>query len=220
MDNLDGAAATVAGVSSAGIGALAALAGNPGLAAVSLAVSGACLGFLPHNLAGPARIFLGDGGSMPLGLLVAGTAMSALEDLTLGLPSVLVAAMIVGLAIFDTTLVVVSRTRDQVPLVQAGRDHLTHRLLARLRSPRRVALTLGVTQGALCALAVLSAESGALTASAVAAVCAALGVVALVRLDSPSWRPSRLHSDGSPSPAGPVFDTLVETPQPSRVKAT
>ena len=46
-------------------------------AALAFALAGACAGFLPWNLAGPARIFLGDGGSMPIGLLVAALAMAA-----------------------------------------------------------------------------------------------------------------------------------------------
>jgi UDP-GlcNAc:undecaprenyl-phosphate GlcNAc-1-phosphate transferase len=63
MDNMDGAAATTAAVSSIGAGAVALISGDTALAALSFAVSGACFGFLPRNLARPARIFMGDGGS-------------------------------------------------------------------------------------------------------------------------------------------------------------
>src|SRR4051812_42117760 len=71
MDNLDGAAGTVAGISAAGVGTLALAHDDPALAAFAFALAGACAGFLPHNLARPARIFLGDGGSLPIGFLVA-----------------------------------------------------------------------------------------------------------------------------------------------------
>jgi len=128
MDNLDGAAGTVAGVSATGIGVAAWLNSDPVTAAFAFALAGACAGFLPHNLAGPARIFLGDGGSLPIGFLVAASAMVACDWPSLRGSSVLLGALLVGLAILDTALVVFSRRRAGVPVVRAGRDHLTHRL--------------------------------------------------------------------------------------------
>src|SRR5436305_1704565 len=77
MDNLDGACGTVAAVAAAGIGALALIRGHPVIGGLAFALSGACAGFLPWNLAGPAKIFLGDGGSMPIGFLIAALAMAA-----------------------------------------------------------------------------------------------------------------------------------------------
>src|SRR5262249_51850695 len=65
MDNLDGATGTVAGVCGAGIGTLALMQGAVPLAVIAFSITGACLGFLRYNLARPAKIFLGDGGSMP-----------------------------------------------------------------------------------------------------------------------------------------------------------
>jgi UDP-GlcNAc:undecaprenyl-phosphate GlcNAc-1-phosphate transferase len=76
MDNQDGATGTVTMVAAAGIGALALIEGDVALAALCLALAGACGGFLPYNLAGPARIFLGDGGSMPVGFILAASLMS------------------------------------------------------------------------------------------------------------------------------------------------
>jgi UDP-GlcNAc:undecaprenyl-phosphate/decaprenyl-phosphate GlcNAc-1-phosphate transferase len=191
MDNLDGATGTVAGVSAAGIGALALAHGDPALAAFAFALSGACAGFLPHNLAGPARIFLGDGGSLPTGFLVAAGAMAASDGHGLGVTSLLVGALLVGLVILDTTLVVVSRRRAGVPLVTAGRDHLTHRLLLRLGSPRRVALALAIVQALLCIAAIAGADAGRIALTAVASVVVLLGMLALGVLDSPAWRPRR-----------------------------
>src|SRR5436190_13411313 len=62
MDNLDGAAATVAATSALGIGVISASEGGTVIAVSSFALAGACSGFIPYNLARPARIFLGDGG--------------------------------------------------------------------------------------------------------------------------------------------------------------
>ncbi len=68
FDNMDGAASTMALVVAAGACVLGLVTGEVWVAAGSAALCGACLGFLPHNLSSPARIFLGDGGSMPIGL--------------------------------------------------------------------------------------------------------------------------------------------------------
>src|SRR4051812_16541734 len=77
MDNMDGAAATVAGISASGAAFVAVLGGDIALAVIAVAVAGACTGFLPFNLSKPSRIFLGDGGSMPLGFVVACAVMAA-----------------------------------------------------------------------------------------------------------------------------------------------
>jgi UDP-GlcNAc:undecaprenyl-phosphate GlcNAc-1-phosphate transferase len=153
MDNLDGAASTVASVSAAGTALLAGLSGNATLAVLAIALSGACAGFLPHNLARPSRIFLGDGGSMPVGLVLAATVMALPAQGELGW-----VLLLVGIPIIDTTLVVMSRTRQGISVLTGGRDHLSHRLLAGVGSERSVALTLGASQAALCGVAVFLSE--------------------------------------------------------------
>ena len=188
MDNLDGAAGTVAGVSTAGAGTLALIQGDAGLAVVAFAVSGACAGFLPYNLARPAKIFLGDGGSMPIGLFVACTIM-AIPDGTLDWTLLLASAPLAGLPILDTALVVVSRYRRGAPILSGGRDHLTHRLLSGLGSERRVALTLAVSQAALCGLALGLHELDPEAVIAAAAVYLALGAAVIALLESAAFAP-------------------------------
>src|SRR4051794_21801055 len=97
MDNMDGAASTVAGISAVGATCIAVIGGDMALALIVIAVAGACTGFLPFNLAKPSRIFLGDGGSMPLGFVVAGAVMASPMSEGLGAAGVLGAALIVGL---------------------------------------------------------------------------------------------------------------------------
>ena len=135
---MDGAAATVGGVTTLATAALALIEGDVALAVLCAGMSGACFGFLPYNLAGPARIFLGDGGSLPIGFVVAATIM-ALPDEGGGWTPILAAVILAGLPVLDTTLVMISRRRAGIPLLTAGRDHLTHRLVTRLGSPRAVA---------------------------------------------------------------------------------
>jgi UDP-GlcNAc:undecaprenyl-phosphate GlcNAc-1-phosphate transferase len=179
MDNMDGAAASVAGVSSAGAAALAVVGGDTALAVMMLAVAGSCAGFLPYNLARPSRIFLGDGGSMPIGFVVAAGLMAVPATNNLGWFGLFAAAPVVGLPILDTALVVISRRRGGRPVIAGGRDHLTHRLGSLFGSPRLVAASLATAQSALCIGAVLLAQAGwepvvlAATAYLVAA-CAAI----------------------------------------------
>lgn len=160
MDNMDGAAASIAAVSALGAGALGLISGDSSLAALSFAVAGSCFGFLPRNLARPARIFMGDGGSLVLGLLVARVTMAAVTRDYLGPSGVIVAALLVGLVIFDTTLVTVSRTRAGRSVLAGGRDHLTHRLSRLLGSPRNVAMTLALAQLLLCGATIGVAQAG------------------------------------------------------------
>ncbi len=136
MDNMDGAAATTAAVSALGAGLLAIISGKAALAPLCFAVAGSCAGFLPRNLARPARIFMGDGGSLPIGLLVAGLTMSVVTRDYFGSRGIVIGPLLVGLVILDTTLVTVSRTRGHRAVLSGGRDHLTHRLVNGLGSPR------------------------------------------------------------------------------------
>ncbi len=191
MDNLDGATGAVAGVSATGIGVVALTQGEPALAAVAFALAGACVGFLGHNLARPARIFLGDGGSLPIGFLVAACAIVACDGHGLGMSAVAYAALLTGVAIFDTALVVVSRRRAGVPMVTPGRDHLTHRILSRLGSERRVAAVLVLVQAWLSLGALLAAHDGRGALSLVALVALTCGLIAVGVLDSVRWRPAR-----------------------------
>ncbi|TMA29963.1 MAG: undecaprenyl/decaprenyl-phosphate alpha-N-acetylglucosaminyl 1-phosphate transferase [Deltaproteobacteria bacterium] len=190
MDNMDGAAATVGAVCSSCAGFVATLGGDIALGTLAFALAGACLGFLPYNLraGASARIFLGDGGSMPLGLLVAAILMSGPLAGKLGWPGLLAAGLVVGLPIFDTVIVVASRARRGVPVYRGARDHLTHRLSANLRSPREVAIALALAQIGLGAGAIAASEIGAPVVDAFAAICIVIGAAGVIVLDTPAWR--------------------------------
>jgi UDP-GlcNAc:undecaprenyl-phosphate GlcNAc-1-phosphate transferase len=188
MDNMDGATATVTAVAGAAIGIAAAIEDVLVVAVAALAVSGACLGFLRYNLAAPARIFLGDGGSMAIGFIV-GASLMALSGRG-GVESTvffLAAVPLVGLPALDTALVMISRRRRGIPLWTGGRDHVTHRLFGRLRSSRSVALVLACGQAALCGLGLALMHASEAVAVAAAAGYAVLAVLAIVRLESPPF---------------------------------
>jgi UDP-GlcNAc:undecaprenyl-phosphate GlcNAc-1-phosphate transferase len=209
MDNLDGACGSVTAVAAAGAGVLAAIKGEWTVAAVAFALSGACVGFLPFNLAGPARIFLGDGGSMPAGFLVAALVMATAWHGRGGDPAVVVGALLAGLPIFDVALVTVSRMRRGVGVMTGGRDHLTHRLLLRLRSPRAVGLALAMLQAFLCTLAILGYEAGSTAVTWLGSAVFLAGVVAIIVLDSARWRPESVAIEGMISaPSDPVVGSV------------
>ena len=202
MDNLDGAAGTVGAVSAAGVGLLAGTQGETAIAAMAFALAGACAGFLRFNLARPSKVFLGDGGSMPIGFLVAAGLMAIPATDGFGTAAVFAVVPLVGLVIFDTTLVVFSRLRRGAGLFTGGRDHLTHRLLGILGTPQSVALVLAGAQAALCAAGIVLYDSTIVTVFGVATAYVVLGAGTIVALEWPYLRSeAKAAAEAALSPA-------------------
>ena len=183
LDLLDGAAAATVAVCAAACAAVAGVFSDALLAALALALCGSCLGFLRYNLRSPSAIFLGDGGTMPLGLLTA----ALIETLPWGRTSALAAIsggiLLCGLPIFDMTFRIVSRLRRGDTLLTAGPDSIANWLRARVPSARWVALCLGLGQAMLGSVAILAADLGS-DALLMAGLCAfILGSVMMVLLD-------------------------------------
>ena len=202
MDNLDGAAGSVGAVSAAGVGVLAATQGETAIAATAFALAGACAGFLRFNLARLSRVFLGDGGSMPLGFLIAAGVTSIPQIGGFGTAAVFAVVPLVGLVVLDTTLVVVSRVRRGVGVFTGGRDHLTHRLLDLLGTPRLVAGALAGVQAALCALGFMLYNSTIVTVFSASTAYVLLGAAAIAALEWPYVRAeARAAAEEALSPA-------------------
>jgi UDP-N-acetylmuramyl pentapeptide phosphotransferase/UDP-N-acetylglucosamine-1-phosphate transferase len=205
MDNMDGAACTVALLSSLGTAVIALVMGDETLAGLALALSGACLGFLRYNLAGPARIFLGDGGSMPIGFVVGATIMALPLGHGVGWHPLATGVLLAGLPLLDTSLVILSRRRAGISVLQGGQDHLTHRLRTRLPSERAVAVALGAAQAALCAGALwLSQHDGSSTTVAWALLLCA-GALTVAILETRAWAPVRPVAGESVAPVEPAL---------------
>lgn len=187
MDNIDGAAASCACVSALALGGIGLLEDDRSIAVIGGALAGATAAFLRFNLARPARIFLGDGGSMAVGFLLAGTLMAApVADLSDG-PRFLAGCLIVGLPLFDTALVILSRRRRGAPVFSGATDHTTHRLNALLRSPRSVCCVLIAAQAGLCGLAIEVSRLGSGATVATACFAALLGGATIIAVDGPGW---------------------------------
>jgi UDP-GlcNAc:undecaprenyl-phosphate/decaprenyl-phosphate GlcNAc-1-phosphate transferase len=130
LDNMDGLAAGTAAIASAYMSILFFLEGSLGLAILSFGFAAALVGFLAHNYP-PARIFMGDSGSLFLGLFLAGLALAPAPGLSRSLAAVLAApVLILGVPILDTTLVTIGRILEGRPVSQGGKDHTSHRFVA------------------------------------------------------------------------------------------
>jgi len=127
LDNMDGAAGLVGTATAIAISVAAMLGGQTLVGGLAAVVAGSCAGFLLYNWY-PARIFMGDAGSLFLGFLLASLALK-LRFPVHHLAALAAVALLAGLALFDTTLVVISRWRDGRPSYLGGTDHTSHRLL-------------------------------------------------------------------------------------------
>ncbi len=153
LDNMDGLAATLAGIAAIffAIDALT-VHENKAVLALSIAVALACAGFLPFNLrAGkPAAVFMGDSGSQVLGFALAAMGLSASWKVAgTTVATLLLPILVLAVPILDTTLVTVVRLLDGRPVYQGGRDHTSHRLVYQGLSEKRAVVLLAVISAAL-----------------------------------------------------------------------
>lgn len=128
LDHMDGLCAGVAAMASVFFAMIAYLNGQTLVATLAASVLGAAAGFLRWNFK-PAKIFMGDGGAMFLGFLMATLALKLRLDHASSLAALLAPVLILGATIFDTTLVTISRARrGLLPFATPGKDHSAHRL--------------------------------------------------------------------------------------------
>ena len=140
IDGVDGLAAGIATITAATLLTAGATRGDGSMMTVVAAVGGAALGFLRHNF-NPARIFMGDSGSMLLGYLLGAAAVEGLLK-TVTVLSLAVPLLALAVPILDTGYAIVRRYRTGVSIFLPDRGHLHHRLLDRGLSQRQTVLVL------------------------------------------------------------------------------
>ncbi|MBN1429439.1 MAG: undecaprenyl/decaprenyl-phosphate alpha-N-acetylglucosaminyl 1-phosphate transferase [Anaerolineae bacterium] len=183
LDNMDGLAAGITTVASAFFFILALVEGLGLVASLAAATLGACIGFLYYNF-NPASLFMGDAGSMLLGFVLAVLGIklqfaSAPLHVTWMIP-----VIILGLPIFDTTLVVFSRLRRGKPVYQGGKDHTSHRFITVFgMTQSRSVITLYLIAAILGLLGLMLRDATPLQARLMLAVLAAAFGGALVWLE-------------------------------------
>ncbi len=149
LDHMDGLCAGVAAMASVFFAIIAYLNGQTLVTTLAAAVLGAAAGFLRWNFK-PAKIFMGDGGAMFLGFLMATLALKLRLEHATTAASWLVPVLILCATIFDTTLVTISRSRrGLLPFTTPGKDHSAHRL-ANLGLGQRGAVLAMYLAGAVC----------------------------------------------------------------------
>jgi len=147
LDNMDGIVGGVSALCALAFAVLLAAWGHPHESLFALGLGGATLGFLRYNFA-PARIFLGDTGSLFLGYALGALGLIAAATGP-GLSGVLAALLVLGYPLFDTTFVVWTRLYEGRKVYVGGRDHTTHRMTRVVRGPRRAAMSVYATTAVL-----------------------------------------------------------------------
>jgi UDP-GlcNAc:undecaprenyl-phosphate/decaprenyl-phosphate GlcNAc-1-phosphate transferase len=153
LDNMDGLAATLAGIAAAFFAVDAVtMHKNHVVLVLALALALACAGFLPFNLrrGKAAAVFMGDSGSQPLGFALGALGLSASWKVAgTTVATLLLPILVLAVPILDTTLVTIVRLLDGRPVYQGGRDHTSHRLVYHGLSERRAVVLLAVISAAL-----------------------------------------------------------------------
>jgi UDP-GlcNAc:undecaprenyl-phosphate GlcNAc-1-phosphate transferase len=173
LDGVDGMAATLGVILSLTIALMAAWTGHPAVAVVALVFAGSLLGFLRYNFP-PASIFLGDSGSMLIGLMVGALAIRASIK---GPGTVLLAAPLVvwTLPIFDSLTAILRRKLTGRSIYTSDRGHLHHRLMDAFGTGRKALLVV-----ALCSLVTSAAALASVSFKRDSiALATGLGVVAV-----------------------------------------
>jgi UDP-GlcNAc:undecaprenyl-phosphate GlcNAc-1-phosphate transferase len=211
LDNMDGLAGGVAAIAAAHFALMCAFSGQYLVGALSIALLGACLGFLFYNL-NPANIFMGDSGSLFLGFMLAATGIKLRFPDNVTFVTWMVPVLVLGVPVFDTALVVVSRLRRGLnPLTSPGRDHVSHRLVAAGMSRREAVLMLYVVSFVMGLLAIFVTRASVLEGYIGGGVAALVGLFGLWRMERPPFLKS-LYA-GSGSQAQDVRSALPEEPR-------
>ena len=173
IDGLDGLAAGVATIASITIFLVALQQDILLVAVLTAALAGAAIGFLYYNF-NPARIFMGDSGSMFLGYMLAGISVIGAVKCAATI-ALIVPILALGLPILDTTFAIVRRYRGGVPIFKPDKGHLHHRLLDLGFSQRQAVLRMYVISALLGLSAVVLTEVSAQVSILI--VCLVIAVV-------------------------------------------
>lgn len=186
LDNIDGLAAGTAAVAATSFFLIAAINDQPYSALLAVGLAGAMLGFLRSNFH-PASIYMGDAGSLFIGFMMAYLGLKMKTTIT-EIPQLFAPVIVLGVAVLDTTVVVVSRMRRGVSPFTGGQDHLSHRFLRLGLSVRRSVTVLLSASVALGVLAVGLSEAQAGVGYWILAATTVAGVGATVVLTTKSAR--------------------------------
>jgi UDP-GlcNAc:undecaprenyl-phosphate GlcNAc-1-phosphate transferase len=158
LDNMDGLSGGIAAIASVFFLLMAVQNGQYLVGGLSAALLGASIGFLLYNF-NPANIFMGDTGSLFLGFMLAALGIKLRFPDNTDAITWMVPVIVLGVPIFDTTLVVFSRIRRGVHPVTPGKDHTSHRLVRIGFTQREAVMALYLVGGMLGMIAVFVTQA-------------------------------------------------------------
>jgi len=195
VDGLDGLAAGVGAIIGTTLTIIAWQTGQIFGVCIGVALVGALVGFLPYNF-WPARIFLGDTGSLFIGYVLALLALDGYRQLTL--ITFVVPLLALAVPIMDTLISIVRRIRKRAPIFTADRLHMHHRLLASEGSHRGAVLQFYLVTAAFCLIAVSFTRLEGTTAAVIMIAVLALTFRMLWNLDALSLEVKERIADSAP----------------------
>ncbi len=183
LDNMDGLSGGVAAVASAFFMLMAALSDQSYVGALSAALLGASIGFLVYNF-NPASIFMGDTGSLFLGFTLSAIGIKLRFPSNVAFVTWMIPILVLGMPIFDTTLVFISRLRrGKNPLTTPGKDHVSHRLVAMGLTTREAVMVHYLAGGVFGMIALFVTQATVLEGYVTGGATALVALYALWRLE-------------------------------------
>jgi len=156
LDGIDGLVAGVTAVMALSLAIINVLSGNIMATLLALSLTGACVGFLPYNHS-PARVFLGDTGSLTIGIVLAVIGIFSLFSggRQIASPLICVPLILFGLPLVDTLRVMAKRIARGKSIFAADKSHVHHRLLELGMNHRQASCTLYIVATVLGGTAIL-----------------------------------------------------------------
>ena len=153
FDNIDGAASGAVAIAALGVFVIAYDRGQVLLSALTIVTAGATVGFLMWNKS-PAKIYMGDAGSLFLGVIISVATIRLNPGITPSWQSLAIPLMLLAIPLLDTSVAVFSRLARGISPLTGGKDHLSHRLVRAGLSRRATAVSLWSASGVCAVLAV------------------------------------------------------------------
>ena len=182
IDSMDGITVGVSGIAIAFLILVTLGSTQTSLLRLMTLMIGACIGLFFYNMM-PAHFFLGDSGAQTLGFMLATIGILFTPQHFPQASSWFLPILILGVAIFDTCLVVFSRLRRGLHIYQAGRDHTYHRLVALGLDSTRAVAVMHMTAIILGCIAFIALNLQPLYANTLFGLVLVVGVVVFFYLD-------------------------------------
>ena len=210
-DNMDGVAAGISAVAAGFFTLIAAMNGQYLVAALAAATMGASLGFLRYNLPLPrASIFMGDSGALFLGYMLAILGIKLRFPDNVSFVTWMVPVLVLGVPLFDATMVFISRFRRHTPLMQGGVDHSSHRLSRMGLGTIGATLALDLIGGVLGMTSVFVMQANLVEGYAVGLMVFSMACYALWKIE---WQPDYSLRVGLPNGAEALSSSAAEKPR-------